>query len=541
MTFTGTAARTLLVAAALSSAFVAGAWLQQRGTLSAIPGIWRPGDAPAAPPTMAAAPAKPAATPSPRTPPTTKPRKVRPGQPAPYDGDLKSLAAVNVRDAVLDTVTRGLVYPWAMEILSPTEVLVTEIRGTLQRIDLRDGSRTEISGLPAIPSGKGQLGLMDIALHPEFETNRLLYFTHAAESPEAPGHYTTALSRGRLNDLALENVERLLTAEPFTRAPANLGGAIAFDAAGYLYVGIGDRTVNTRAQDLTSLHGKILRLMDDGSTPADNPFVGVSDVDARIYASGVRNTQGLVFDSISGQLFQTEHGPMGGDEVNIIEAGLNYGWPTITYGANYTTEKIGLGTRHEGMQQPLYYYLPSIAASPVTLYRGDMFPEWEGHLLVGALRGAHVSKLALVEGQVRSERGILVEAKGRFRDIKVANDGSLLLLVQNGGRLLRLRRDPQLSNDATKARDGSTLYRQLCSSCHSAEVPGAPNIDIPADWEGRLSLGLDVLYQNTLDGIGDMPARGLCENCSDAEIRSAVEFMLKRVALAREQGAPKGQ
>lgn len=509
MTFTGTAARTVLVAAALSSAFVAGAWLQQRGTLSAIPGIWRPGDAPAAPPTTAAAPAKPAATPPPRTPPPAKPRKVRPGQPAPYDGDLKSLAAVNVRDAILDTVTRGLVYPWAMEILSPTEVLVTEIRGTLQRIDLRDGSRTEISGLPAIPSGKGQLGLMDIALHPEFETNRLLYFTHAAESSEAPSHYTTALSRGRLNGSTLENVERLLTAEPFTRAPANLGGAIAFD--------------------------------DDGSIPADNPFVGVADVDARIYASGVRNTQGLVFDTLSGQLFQTEHGPMGGDEVNIIEAGLNYGWPTITYGANYTTEKIGLGTRHEGMQQPLYYYLPSIAASPVTLYRGDMFPEWEGHLLVGALRGAHVSKLALVDGQVRSERGILVEAKGRFRDIKVADDGSLLLLVQNGGRLLRLRRDPQLSNDATKARDGSTLYRQLCSSCHSAEVPGAPNIDIPADWEGRLALGLDVLYQNTLDGIGDMPARGLCENCSDAEIRSAVEFMLKRVVLARDQGAPKDQ
>ena len=522
----GIAVRAALLTGAIIIAFALGAALALRGMLPAIPGATGKAlqESPAAAKAKAApAPVKPG--------PKKKPQEQRrPGEPAPYYGDLNSLAAVNVRDASLDTIAKGLQYPWAMEILSSTEALVTEIGGSLQRVDLGDGSITAVTGLPEIPSGKGQLGLMDIALHPDFTQNRLVYFTHAAKHSEEPARYTTALSRAQLKGNALEHVERLLTADPFTKAPANFGGAIAFDAAGYLYVGIGDRTKNTRAQDMGSLHGKILRLMDDGSIPTDNPFVEQPGIDPRIYAAGVRNTQGLVFDTASGKLFQTEHGPMGGDEVNVIEAGRNYGWPTITYGANYTTEKIGLGTRHDGLQQPLYFYLPSIAASPITIYHGAMFPEWEGHLLVGALKGAHVSKLALVDGQIRSEHGILHEAKGRIRDLKVASDGSLYLLVQNGGRLMRLHRDPQgEALEGAKARDGYTLYQQLCSSCHSAGLEGVPQLDQPSQWEGRREQGIDALYRNTLEGIGDMPARGLCDNCSDEEIRGAVEFMLKKL------------
>ncbi|MDP4650652.1 MAG: PQQ-dependent sugar dehydrogenase [Haliea sp.] len=514
----------LVLVAVATLAFATGAGLALRGTLSDLLG------------TRVALPNQ--STAGQQKPKPDKERARRPGEPAPYYGDLRSLAAVNVRDAALDPVAEGLQYPWAMELLSPTEALVSEHGGTLQRVNLRDGSKTAISGLPAVPSGKGQVGLMDIALHPQFGSNHLVYFTHAMESPNKPAHYATALSRAQLVDDELLNVELLLVAEPYTRAAANFGGAIAFDSAGYLYVSIGDRTINTRAQDPRLLHGKILRLTADGSTPADNPFIGSSEVDPRIYAMGVRNAQGLVFDTISELLFEAEHGPMGGDEVNIIEAGRNYGWPTITYGANYTTENIGLGTHLAGMEQPLYFYLPSIAASPITIYRGTMFPEWEGHLLVGALKGAHVSKLALVDGQVRSARAILSEAKGRIRDLKVASDGSLYLLVQNGGRIMRLHRNPNGNDaEASKEREGVTLYTQLCSTCHSSGQPDVPQIDRPQDWETALAQDIGVLYKNTLLGIGDMPAKGLCENCTDDEIRAAVDFMVAKVAKARNSSS----
>jgi len=482
------------------------------------------------------------APPAPSEPPAIKPAKsraeepqerqrLRPGQPAPYHGELPSLAGVNIRDAVLAVVSSGLEYPWAMEIISSTEALISEFAGSIQRVSLVDGSRTPLEGMPDIPSGRGQIGLMDIALHPDFASNGLVYFSHAVASPDGEERYATGLSRGRLEGNQILDIESLLVAEPFTDSPANFGGALEFDANGLLYLGIGDRSLNHRAQETDSLHGKILRLSEDGTAAPGNPFVGDPAVDDRIYALGVRNTQGLVYDAVSGHLFQTEHGPMGGDEVNIIEAGRNYGWPTITYGVNYTTARIGLGTALDGLEQPLYYYTPSTAISPITVYRGGMFPEWEGHLLVGALRGAHVSKLAFVDGQVRSERALLHEMKGRVRDLKVGPDGALYVLVQNGGRLLKLHRDPEREDlDLPTERDGATVYRQLCSTCHSSGQDQILQLNNPKAWEPRLVQGIEALYQNTLDGIGDMPAKGLCDNCSDVEIRAAVDFMVARLA-----------
>jgi aldose sugar dehydrogenase len=458
-------------------------------------------------------------------------QRLRPGQPTPYHGELPSLAGINIRDAVLEVVSSGLEYPWALEMISPTEALISEFAGSIQRVSLVDGSRVALEGLPEIPSGRGQIGLMDIALHPEFASNGLVYFSHAVASTDGEDRYATGLSRGRLSGNQILDVESLLVAEPFTNSPANFGGALAFDSDGLLYFGIGDRSVNYRAQEKDSLHGKILRLREDGTAAIDNPFVDDPSVDDRIYALGVRNTQGLVYDPASGHMFQTEHGPMGGDEVNIIEAGRNYGWPTITYGANYTTARIGLGTALDGMEQPLYYYTPSTAISPIAIYRGSMFPEWEGHLLVGALRGAHVSKLAFVDGKVRSERAILQEAKGRVRDLKVGPDGALYILVQNGGRLLKLYRDPEREDlNLPRERDGATVYRQLCSTCHSSGQDQILQLNDPKAWEPRLAQGIDALYHNTLNGIGDMPAKGLCDNCSDAEIRAAVDFMVARLA-----------
>jgi cytochrome c5 len=220
---------------------------------------------------------------------------------------------------------------------------------------------------------------------------------------------------------------------------------------------------------------------------------------------------------------------MGGDEVNRISAGKDYGWPTITYGRNYTTQRIGVGTTFPGMEQPLVYYLPSIAASPITVYRGDMFPDWEGHLLIGSLNSGHINKLDLVDGAVKSEQRILTEVTGRFRDIKVAPDGSIYFLVENGGRIYRLYRDPgqtDVNLDSGLERPGEVIYTMICASCHSAGQGHVPQRSDTAYWQERLNQAGAALYQNTWVGINAMPPKGLCENCTETEIRAAVDYLL---------------
>ncbi len=458
------------------------------------------------------------------------------GQPKPYKGDLPTLALLNIRNAVLDKVYAGLKYPWAMEFISGNELLITEFGGRLLRLDLTSGELREVEGLPEnIATGRGQIGLMDIALHPEFAGNGIIYFSHAVESPDKAGRFATAVSMAVLGEQALTEVRQIFVATPFGDSPSNFGGALAFDDKGLLYIGTGDRSSDMQAQRPNALTGKIIRLTDRGRVPADNPFVDDPNTDDRIYALGVRNPQGLVFDRESGQLLETEHGPMGGDEVNRITAGANYGWPVISYGANYNTQKKGLGTALEGLQQPLYYYLPSIAVSPLAVYHGTMFPEWEGHLLVGALKGAQVSKLDLHDGAVIADHRLLDEVKGRIRDIKVAGDGSIYLLVQNGGRVYRLHRDFQSADlEQTAERRGGTVYKTICATCHSSGAPGVPQLDDVAAWTQRSSKGLDRLYDNTRYGIGDMPAAGLCGNCSERELRAAVDYMLRQAGVRAE-------
>ena len=456
--------------------------------------------------------------------------KRAPGQPKPYHGDLPSVAWINVRDAILDQVVKGLDFPWAFEFVAPDELLITEFGGTMKRYHLTRGELRNVEGLPDIPSGVGQVGLMDVALHPRFADNGVIYFSHAVLSPKDAKKRATAVSRAVLAGDRLTDVQRIFVATPYGGSPSNFGGALEFDNAGYLYIGTGDRSRQKQAQLGDTLTGKIIRLTADGEVPADNPFVGDPQVDDRIYALGVRNPQGLVFDAVSGLLYEAEHGPMGGDEVNIIRRGANYGWPVTTYGANYSTQRIGSGTRAPGMEQPLFYYLPSIAVSPLTIYRGSMFPEWEGDLLVGALKGAHVNKLDLVDGAIKSEQRILTELKGRVRDVKVAPDGSIYVLVQNGGRIHRLYRDPENESlERPKSRSGAAVYKLVCASCHSAGLELVPQLSRPDDWADRLAQGKAVLYQHTIDGFGDMPPRGLCENCTDEELRGAVDYMLRRV------------
>jgi glucose/arabinose dehydrogenase/cytochrome c5 len=459
-----------------------------------------------------------------------KKKGARRGQPKPYHGDLPSLAGVNVRDAVLEVVLKGLDYPWALEFLPDNSMLISEFSGRIKLFNPADKSLEDVQGMPTIPSGKGQVGLMDIALHPSFEQNRLIYFSHAVRSEGEEELYATAVSRARLVGNQLHAVEQIFVATPFVKTRSNFGGALEFDDQGYLYLGSGDRGQNWRAQNPTLLNGKIIRLEDSGAIPADNPFVADPDIDNAIYVVGVRNPQGLDFDIESGKLYETEHGPMGGDEVNIIERGKNYGWPTITYGANYTTQRIGLGTAREGLEQPLFYYLPSLAISPITIYRGEMFPEWEGDLLVGALKGAHISKLDLVDGQVKSMQSILGEVDGRVRDIKVAADGSIYVLVQNGGRLFRLYRDPEREGlEQPKLRPGKMLYSTACGSCHSSGQALIPQLNDASAWPERLAQGDAVLYAHAIDGYRGMPPKGLCDSCSDEEIRLAVDYMLEQI------------
>ncbi len=457
------------------------------------------------------------------------PRVLKPGEPKPYKGDLVSLAALNIRNVQLETVLSELKELWAIEFLGPDELIISEIRGRLYRYKISTKVLQPISGLPRIATESEQTGLLDIELHPDFKHNKRIYFSYSASDEETGRFFLTAVATAELRGTDLLGVHDILRAGPFSWSPSNFGGALEFDPEGYLYVAVGDRSEHMFAQQGERLQGKILRLNDDGSVPADNPFVNDATVDDRIYALGVRNAQGLHYDITYGQLFEAEHGPLGGDEINIIQAGANYGWPTITYGQNYTTEAIGIGPHQSGLLQPLWYYLPSIAASPLTVYRGPMFPEWDGHLLVGALAGKHISKLDLDGNRIRSERALLGELKDRIRDIKVAADGSIFVLTQNKGlqRLFRVPPPP-----ATEKPDNSELlYQMICSGCHDTGTSGAPRLTEPTQWTNIMAKPREDVYRNTIDGYREMPERGLCYICTNGQLKATVEYMLDRVRV----------
>ncbi|MEM6413455.1 MAG: PQQ-dependent sugar dehydrogenase [Pseudomonadota bacterium] len=464
--------------------------------------------------------------------PTCRPDSdVRPGQPKPYCGDLPSLAAVNVRNVVLDEVIRGLKYPWAFEFVNRNEVLITEFNGTMSRINTLTGKKQKISGLPEFKLGSSQRGLLDVALHPNFDENGLIYFSYAKHNDK--DFHALAIIRAKLTGKQLEDVRELVVADPYIKPGSNFGGALVFDGTERLLIAVGDRSKRNQAQNPKSLLGKILRLNDDGSIPNDNPFLNEEDgIRDEIYAFGVRNPQGLVYDATTDQIYEAEHGPMGGDEVNVIKAGRNYGWPEITYGMNYTFKKIGVGTTAPGLEQPLFYYLPSRAVSPISIYRGTMFPDWNGDLLVGALKAQTISKIDIVDGRALSETPILAEINGRIRDIKTADDGSVWILSQKGS-LFRLYKpegvDQTTLTGIAGMRSGTQVYNTVCSSCHSQNAPGVPNIDDPDAWTDRLSKGKNALYTNTINGIGSMPSKGYCEDCTDAELKAAVDYMIERL------------
>ena len=339
---------------------------------------------------------------------------------------------------VVETLVEGLEHPWAMAFLPDGEVLIPERPGRLR--SWRDGRLSApIAGLPEIHA-TGQGGLLDLALHPHFAENRWLYFSYAARHQ---GGTTTHVARGQYRDGRLSHVEVLFIALPASDGGRHFGSRLVFDAAGYLFITVGDRGEMPRAQRLDDHAGSTLRLHDDGRVPEDNPFITTPAALPELYTIGNRNAQGMTLHPITGEVWQHEHGPRGGDEINIIRAGLNYGWPVISHGIDYSGRQIGEGIREkEGMQQPLHYWSPSIAPSGMDFYTGEAFPHWQGNLFVGALAHRHLARLVLEGDKVVHEEQLLRRLGKRIRDVRQGPDGLLWLLTdERNGAMLRLSPD----------------------------------------------------------------------------------------------------
>jgi len=335
----------------------------------------------------------------------------------------------------VDTVLTGLEHPWGMVFLPGANhlALVTERPGRLNLVDITRGSRTQITGLPQIAAA-GQGGLLDVALHPDFEDNRLVYLSYAAAG-ESRGQFATHVCRGRLNvgGAVLSDVEVILVAEPFVGTQAHFGSRLVFDGQKRLYVTSGDRKNRHSAQDLTSLHGKTLRINDDGSIPPDNPFINADGVHPAIYSYGHRNSQGMALHPETGEIWQCEHGESGGDEINILVKGGNFGWPVATYAREYISRRtIGvLPPEHDKTVIPVYYWeADAFPPSGMAFYKGDAFKNWRGNLFVGGLKERCLARFE-IDGRrvVKAER--LLEDRGwRIRDVRVnPADGFLYVLV----------------------------------------------------------------------------------------------------------------
>lgn len=333
------------------------------------------------------------------------------------------------------TVVGGLEHPWGMAFLPDGSILVTERPGRLRLV--RNGvlEPEPIAGVPEVWA-RGQGGLLDVAVHPDFERNRLVYLSYSKPGPDGA---TTAVARGRLVGGRLEDVEDIFVADAWTNRGQHFGSRLVFDGKGHLFVSIGDRGVMQEAQNPGNHQGTIVRLLDDGRVPADNPFVGREGFRPEIYAYGIRSPQGLALHPETGELWETEHGPRGGDEINLILPGRNYGWPTITYGINYDGTKISDHTHMEGMEQPLHYWVPSIATSGLAFYTGDKFPGWKGDVFVGGLAGQQLVRLRFDGTRRVAVEVLLTELKRRIRDVRNGPDGYIYLLVDEpSAPMLRL-------------------------------------------------------------------------------------------------------
>lgn len=331
----------------------------------------------------------------------------------------------------------GLENPWSIAFLPDGRMLVTERAGRLRLVsqDFKLDPKP-IEGLPEVIAN-GQGGLFDVVLHPQHAQNGWIYWAYNAPGT---GGWGTALARGKLQGQRMTEVQVLFSMQPKTRSAHHFGGRIVFDATGMVYLTLGDRGDKDRAQKLNDHAGSVIRLHDDGRVPNDNPFVQRAGALPEKWTLGHRNMQGAAINPQTGELWTHEHGPQGGDEVNVIRPGLNYGWPVVTYGVNYGLgTKIGEGQSKPGMVQPLQVWVPSIAPSGMAFVSGSQFPQWQGSMLVGALRGQMLVRLTLEGDKVLSEERLFQGRPGRIRDVRMGPDGLVYLLTDDPqGALLRL-------------------------------------------------------------------------------------------------------
>jgi glucose/arabinose dehydrogenase len=339
-------------------------------------------------------------------------------------------------DFRIQTLASGLDHPWSLAFLPDGGILITERSGSLRLF--RDG-QLQADPVPGVPevAARGQGGLLDIALHPDFADNGLVYLSYAGPGAGGAG---TEVARARFDGAALEDLEVIFRAEPKVGGGNHFGSRLLFAGDGTLYVTLGDRyRYMKEAQNLDNHLGSIVRLNDDGSVPEDNPFVGREDARPEIFSYGHRNVQGLALEPQTGTLWAHEHGPQGGDEVNILKPGANYGWPAITYGIDYSGAIISEKTEAPGMEQPVIYWVPSIAPSGMAFYDGDAFPEWRGDLFVGALSHLHLRRLEIEGEKVVAQEQLLTGLSARIRDVRAGPDGYLYVLTDSAdGHLLRL-------------------------------------------------------------------------------------------------------
>lgn len=344
--------------------------------------------------------------------------------------------AATAADYQVETLADGLSNPWSLAFLPDGGMLVTERSGQLRLIDAAGQLRAEpVAGVPEA-FVNGQSGLMEVALAPDFAESGELFISYSCGTRDA-NH--TCLAAATFNGEALENTHEIFRVQPAKKGSAHYGGRIAFLPDNTLLLTLGDGfDYREQAQNTANHLGSIVRLNRDGSAPEDNPFVGQADAMPELYSIGHRNVQGILVDD-AGRVFSHEHGPRGGDEINLIEAGKNYGWPKITYGIDYNGSQISPYTELPGLEQPLVYWDPSIAPSGMTLYQGELFPEWQGSLLVSALAGKEVRRVELNGDTAGEQESLFTELGQRFRDVRTGPDGAVYLLTDSpSGQLLRV-------------------------------------------------------------------------------------------------------
>ena len=337
----------------------------------------------------------------------------------------------------------GLKEPWSLAFLSPTQAVVTEKRGYLYLIENGKLADRPLSGLPAVDTG-GQAGLYEVVPHPDYAKNGWLYLAYSDPQQNGDGAKVslTRIIRGKIKDGALIDQQTIYQGklEHYIKAGGvHFGGRIAFDRQGYLFFTIGERGQGKHAQDIARPNGKVHRLHDDGRIPADNPFVGDPKAVPTIWSYGHRNPQGLAFHPVTGELFDAEHGPRGGDELNLVKKGLNYGWPVITYGMNYDGTALVDITAKADMEQPLTYWVPSIAPCGANFYTGDLFPKWKNQLFVASLAAEELRRVEIADSKVVAQE-IIFKNIGRIRHVIGGPDGALYVLLPN--RIARITPAP---------------------------------------------------------------------------------------------------